>query len=886
MLKQFLQFQRYFLLTIAAFFLVINATYATHNRAGEITYEHISGNTYRAKIVTYTKIAPPAPDRPELEIFWGDGENDTIARTSVVPVAPDIKRNEYFGIHTYSGPGVYTVYFIDENRNAGVYNIPSSANVPFYVETQLVVNALLNQLNIYNNTPVLLEPPIDDGVVNQIFIHNPSAYDPDGDSLSYELTVCKGNGGVQIPGYFLPTGPGSSITMNAQTGDFIWDKPLISGIFNFAILIKEWKNIPGIGLINLSYVTRDFQVNITTANNQPPQIFAEDTCVEAGSTLAFNVTAFEPDNELVSISATGGPYQLSVSHAIPDTTSISGVGSATYNFLWPTICAHVRKNPYQVVFKAVDNNQNVQLSALKSVNIYVIGPAPKNPVATASGDSITVHWNAGNCSNTSGYYIYRRENKANYTPGFCITGVPAQTGYQLIGTLTGITDTIFYDSNNGQGLATAVDYCYMITARFPDGAEGYPSVEVCAHLKRDLPVITNVDILSTNATSGSIYIAWSPATELDTLQYPGPFSYTLQRTLSGSTTFTDIATLNNWNDTTWTDINLNTQNQQYIYRVLLNYSGGVFLGKTQPASSIRLTAAPGDNKVRLTWNLSVPWINTLYYIYRSDQGNPFVLIDSIAQEKYTDYTALNSLNYCYYVESFGGYSQAGIVFPILNKSQETCATSIDNEAPCTPILSAIADCDTSTIDFTWQFQNNPDCKINDIDYFTVYFSAAADQTYDSIGFFFTSDDYYSFQRGLYLGGCYYITATDTNGNVTDSSNSVCVESCPVYELPNLFTPDGNGINDFFTPIEQTLTGLLFRDISSVDMKIYNRWGALIFETTDPAIKWNGKKNNEGADVPEGTYFYTCTVFTTNMMADQKPLMLHGAVQVSRGNVRQ
>jgi gliding motility-associated-like protein len=865
-------------------FLIPVACYATHNRAGEITYTHVSGNTYRAKIVTYTKIAPPAPDRPELEIFWGDGESDTIARTSITIVAPDIKRNEYFGDHTYSGSGTYIISFIDENRNAGVFNMDNSVTQPFYVETKLVINPLLNQLGIYNNSPILLEPPIDDGVVNQLFIHNPSAYDPDGDSLSYEITDCKGFFGAPVSGYFLPvepTYPGSLISINAVNGDFIWNVPTIESIYNYAIIINEWKKVPGFGTINVGYVTRDFQVNIRAFNNQPPIVTAEDTCIEAGTTLAFNVSAIEPDNETVTISASGAPFQLSTNPAIVDTVAVSGTGSAIYNFIWPTTCAHVKKNPYQVVFKATDNNQQVNLTGFKTINIKVISPAPKNPVADAIGDTIVLHWNPVICSNAKGYNIYRKVNIANYTPDYCVTGVPASTGYVFIGKTIGVNDTVFADNNNGIGLATAVDYCYMITAYYPDGAEGYPSVEVCKHLFRDRPVITNTDVISTSATTGSIYIAWSTPFEIDTVQYPPPYSYTLQHAVASQGTFTDVATLNNWKtDTLWTDINLNTQDNQYIYRVLFNYNGGTFYGKSQDATSIYLYAAPGDNKVRLTWNLTVPWINSLYYIYRSDSSNPFALLDSTTQLQYTDYTALNTFNYCYYIESMGSYSQPGIIDPIFNKSQIDCAVPVDNEAPCIPVITAAELCDSSTVDFTWYYNVVNDCKTDDISYFTIYYAASEEEGFDSIISFTTSQNNYTLQAGAVLGGCYYITVTDTNGNVTDSSNSVCVERCPLYELPNIFTPDGNGINDLFTPVEQTLTGLFFRDISSIEMKIYNRWGGVVFETTDPLIKWDGTFDNNGTKVPDGVYFYTCTVFITGVKEDQA-LKLHGSVTVSR-----
>jgi gliding motility-associated-like protein len=40
-----------------------------------------------------------------------------------------------------------------------------------------------------------------------------------------------------------------------------------------------------------------------------------------------------------------------------------------------------------------------------------------------------------------------------------------------------------------------------------------------------------------------------------------------------------------------------------------------------------------------------------------------------------------------------------------------------------------------------------------------------------------------------------------------------------------------------------------------DLKIWNRWGGLVFETTDAKKLWNGKVNNTGTDCPEGTYYY-------------------------------
>ena len=91
------------------------------------------------------------------------------------------------------GPGIYQVLVQDPNRNFGVENIPNSVNTVFSVKTILFVNPELGS----NNTPILLNPPINQAAQYRTFIHNPGAYDVDGDSLTYLLTDCTGEDGSE-----------------------------------------------------------------------------------------------------------------------------------------------------------------------------------------------------------------------------------------------------------------------------------------------------------------------------------------------------------------------------------------------------------------------------------------------------------------------------------------------------------------------------------------------------------------------------------------------------------------------------------------------------------------------------------------------------------------
>ena len=72
-------------------------------------------------------------------------------------------------------------------------------------------------------------------------------------------------------------------------------------------------------------------------------------------------------------------------------------------------------------------------------------------------------------------------------------------------------------------------------------------------------------------------------------------------------------------------------------------------------------------------------------------------------------------------------------------------------------------------------------------------------------------------------------------------------------MPNIFTPNGDNINDLYHPLP-------YKFVNKIDLKIYNRWGNLVFETEDPDINWNGEDINGGKVVSDGVYYYICDVF--------------------------
>jgi gliding motility-associated-like protein len=95
----------------------------------------------------------------------------------------------------------------------------------------------------------------------------------------------------------------------------------------------------------------------------------------------------------------------------------------------------------------------------------------------------------------------------------------------------------------------------------------------------------------------------------------------------------------------------------------------------------------------------------------------------------------------------------------------------------------------------------------------------------------------------------YYTVTGFN-NYCEKTANYTIQPCkiPLY-LPNSFTPNGDGLNDYFS-----LTTFYADQIVEFNIVIFNRWGQKLFESYDPYFKWDGKFNNEMV-MKDQTYNY-------------------------------
>jgi hypothetical protein len=854
-----------FLLILISF---LNAE-ATHLRAGEITLQRVSCTslTFRITITVYTDTGSPIKFG-DGELNFGDGSKPLttpqIDNTLRPDLGPEVGTVSYTVEHTFAGPGKYTISYLEANRNAGILNMTNSVDTRFYVETQIIIDPFLG----CSNTPRLLVPPIDKGCTGAAFYHNPGAYDPDGDSLSYELTIPKREKDANVYGYLDPNGKKfyDAIGLNYGTanedgngpptfsidesGTLLWDAPGAPGEYNVAFLIKEWRKINGIW-IQLGYVVRDMQIIIEDCLNQRPELnVPPDICVEAGQLINIDVFGTDPDYDSVKLEAFSEIFSINPSPANysprPPVFQKTAPGlDAKLTLSWQTTCNHVQAQPYQVVFKITDKSgKGPSLVQFKTWNITVVGPAPvwHPPQVDLGTRSAILTWDDYACkNNASQMQIWRRVDQYVFTPPECVTGMPDFLGYSLINVVP-IGTTTFTDNNGGRGLAVGAQYCYRLVAVFPQpgGGESYVSQEVCLPpILADAPVVTNVTVDITNRTDGQVTIRWRPPFEADPGQYPPPYTYEVQRAegFSGDLKLTSVFP-GKRPDTVLIDTGINTLETVFNYRVTAYASDNTKVGVSPTASTVRLETTPQFLQIALSWNADVSWSNITqdyprHLIFRgpanSTEGD-LVLIDSvdvnqfqlnyIDSGQYLNKPLVDTELYCYRVMTRGAYGNPRIIEPLINFSQIICAQPNDDVAPCAPSFTIEArDCEEyiqtascgvnvySNV-LTWNRPADQKCR-DDIQKYRIYKATTTESEFSKIAM--VADTFFVDSNLPSFAACYKISAVDRAGNESKLSESYCFDNCPYYELPNVFTPNDDKCNDLFSAFSDRVSAEIGED---------------------------------------------------------------------------
>lgn len=944
-------------------------SFATHNLAGQITAERDTNaanpNTYIITLTTYTDPAPAGVDRCSADIYIydsGSGSPNPLAILDGIPrsngpmmtnipnpecslgnarngieVKGTVKRNIYRVSYTFPGPGEYDLAYADVARHGSVVNIVNPTDEAFSVVTQLYIPApILGR----NNTPLLLNEPLDDACIGKIWTHNPGAWDADGDSLSFELRPSFSFDPAEpynpplnpdtARGYRFPDntafGP-SSLTMDPVTGQIVWDSPQQAGIYNFGYVVEEWRNGQLVG-----WVLRDLAVWVNPCSNNPPVIEAIlDTCVYAGQSVEFDFFAYDPDSTdslYVDLNNGGlgdnGPFAVENRARLdgtiqdlgpqpnrPFTTLPVGTNNAD-NFtndpdtvrgtvFWQTTCDNVRKQHYQVDLYATDNKSyndnpgNTTLAAYAAVEIRVIPPPPSNIDIERGNRSFRLTWDPTPCEERVwGYKIYRQTNGASFNQdSVCCDQTPAEAGYQLIDSIQGWGSTVYVDSLREIPDRLGDSICYAITAVFTDpNLPSLPATESCAadaclDLENTPIYILNdsIGVNSTSPTDGQVHLRWSQP-QVDSI-YLAPYTYHIYRANNNGFPAVRIAT-QAYEDTTFIDEPIDTETRGYNYRVEVFTADGERIqisDGTNLASTIFLQAqGGGSNFIDLNWTDYVPWQNTQYEVFRSNDGGPYQLITTVPAtggnlHSYRDENLDPEVPYCYFVRSIGTYAVPEQPEVLINDSQEACDFAQDDDPPCPPTAVAQGDCETQLHTLTIS-KSEQGCD-GDAEYMTVWFANDEEGPFREL----YRINYQRFEqdttlqirfqdRGQEYAGCYAITVTDSLGNSSDLDNVYCVDYCPSLTMSNVFTPNGDGSNDLLRPVER-------RDVVLVECLIFDRLGRLMARSTsDIDALWDGKEQGSGKDAPEGTYYYVLR-YEERSLGGNVPLTLKGFVTLLR-----
>jgi gliding motility-associated-like protein len=117
------------------------------------------------------------------------------------------------------------------------------------------------------------------------------------------------------------------------------------------------------------------------------------------------------------------------------------------------------------------------------------------------------------------------------------------------------------------------------------------------------------------------------------------------------------------------------------------------------------------------------------------------------------------------------------------------------------------------------------------------------------------DGHTSSSISIHAAGTYQFTVSTP---CEEETHTITVKEercfCSVY-LPNAFTPDNNGVNELYVAQYDC-------PFDRFELVIFNRWGEIVFSTTDPDLAWDG--TFQGKTVQDGTYVYKLTYISSEM----------------------
>lgn len=353
-------------------------------------------------------------------------------------------------------------------------------------------------------------------------------------------------------------------------------------------------------------------------------------------------------------------------------------------------------------------------------------------------------------------------------------------------------------------------YCFRLSAYDPCNNQSFTSTTICS---------ANFDV---SAVNNAMNLTWTTNTS-------GINDFGLTRTGSDGSTLQITR-----NGSPFTDTGISC-GIEYCYQLISNYSNGSrSISLTKCATGIStdipkeiqdITAIAGESSMIVEWQTDLRFIPAEFTIEKSING-AYSFYGTSTQQSFADETYQLEDASCYrisYVDVCGNQSPVSL---------EVC-----------PIrLSGILQKD-NTINLTWSpysgWRNGVAGyrveKYSEDGQLLRTFEVGAATSYID-----DSDDL-NFQTFMYV-----VKATPMDAGLRRAaSNPISILKDPNLFYPSAFTPNGDNLNDIFTVFGQY--------VENFELKIFNRWGELLFTTNNLEEGWDG--TFRGNDMPEGTYTF-------------------------------
>jgi len=353
-------------------------------------------------------------------------------------------------------------------------------------------------------------------------------------------------------------------------------------------------------------------------------------------------------------------------------------------------------------------------------------------------------------------------------------------------------------------------YCFQLVAFDPCSNTPINSSVICS---------ANLDL---SARNNVIDVRWTTAVAAGT-------TFSLNRSASDGTVLITTPSAS-----PYADMGI-TCGIDYCYQLTVNYANGsssVSSSRCEtgfstdiPTTIENITAVVGDNSVVLDWQTDADFIPAEFTIEKSIQGN-YSLRATTTQNLFADDEYRVEDASCYRIRYKDVCDNQSLLSP------EAC-----------PIRLSATLLKDNSISLTWTPYSG---WTNGVSGYTV-----EKYTQDGIllltfavgnttAYVDASDDL-NYQTFVYV-----VRATATDPTIGNSvSNRVAILKDPNLFHPTAFTPNGDNLNDNFTVFGQYVAGF--------EMKIFNRWGELLFTTDNIQTGWDG--TFRGNEMPEGTYAF-------------------------------